>query len=132
MLTALDRDLSRSFFYFSITLSYACMHACRISCMTEICRIGQNFLHPSFILHNISPYPLVDMCRKCQILVSRTCRKSCPPPPPPPIHEIPFPIGESEREGKEPGIGCNFPAMVGLKFEGEEEEREGEKGEGDG
>ena len=31
--------------------------------MQEICRIGQDFLHSSF---EISPYPLPDMCRKCE------------------------------------------------------------------
>ena len=35
--------------------------------MQEICRIGQNFLYTHFIhLHKMLPYPLLDMCRKCE------------------------------------------------------------------
>ena len=46
-----------------------------ISYMQEICRIEQDFLQIS-CLHEILPYPLSNMCRKCHVLVSRTCRKS--------------------------------------------------------
>ena len=31
--------------------------------MQEICRIEQDFLHNSFVC---TPYPLPDMCRKCE------------------------------------------------------------------
>ena len=31
--------------------------------MQEICRIGQNYI---IRLHEILPYPLLDMCRKCE------------------------------------------------------------------
>ena len=35
-------------------------------------KFSTHFIH----LHGIPPYSLPDMCRKCQVLVSRTCRKS--------------------------------------------------------
>ena len=46
--------------------------------MQEICRIGQDF-YTFHSLHELLPYPLVDMCRKCEechVLENRTCRKS--------------------------------------------------------
>ena len=34
--------------------------------MQEICRIGQYFFTHFICLHKISPYPLSDMCKKCE------------------------------------------------------------------
>ena len=50
-----------------------------ISYMWEICRIGQDFLHFSFVYIKFRPilcHVYVGNVRKCHVLVHRTCSKS--------------------------------------------------------